>query len=107
MFEHSTSVQITVSRTVHRQPHIPTFGNVCRDIMNLIQACAAIISQWLPLIKMEAVICCQQCPDDDGFISVPPGATAQSVLRCQHGHISSLTREQQYWLQVPNTPEVC
>ena len=107
MFEHSTSVQITVSRTVHRQPHIPTFGNVCRDIMNLIQACAAIISQWLPLIKMEAVICCQQCPDDDGFISIPPGATAQSVLCCQHGHISSLTREQQYWLQVPNTPEVC
>ena len=107
MFEHSSSVQITVVRTVHRQLHIPTFGSVCRDIMKLIQACSEIICQWFPLITVEAAVCCQQCKDEDGFISLPPVATAQSLLRCQHHHISSLTREQQYWVEVPNTPEVC
>ena len=94
MFEHSSSVQITVLRIAHRQSHIPTFGSVCRDIMKLIQACSAIVCQWFPSIKVEAVLCCQQCTDEDGFISLPPGATAQSMLRCQHDHISSLTREQ-------------
>ena len=107
MFEHSSSVQITVVRTVHRQLHIPTFRSVCHDIMKLIQACSAIICRWLPSIEVEAVLCCQRCTDEDGFISLPPGATAQSLLRCQHGHISSLTREQQYWVDIPNTPEVC
>ena len=107
IFEHSSSVQITALRTEHRKPHIPTFGSVCRDIMKLIQACSAIIRQWLPSIKVETVLCCQQYPDQNHFISIPAGASAYSILRCQQNHNSSLTREQQYWMKVPNTPQVC
>ena len=118
MFEHSSSVQLTVVRTVHRQPHIPTFGSVCHDIMKLVKTCSATICQWLPLIKVDTVLRCEQClgqvhssseqcPGQVHFISIPDGATADSILRCQLDHISNLTREQQYWMEVPNAPEVC
>ena len=107
IFEHSSSVQITALRTEHRKPHIPTFGSVCRDIMKLIQACSATIRQWLPSIKVETVLCCQQYPDQNHFISIPAGASAYSILRCQQNHNSSLTREQQYWMKIPNIPQVC
>ena len=107
IFEHSSSVQITALRTQHRKPHIPTFGRVCRDIMKLIQACSATIRQWLPSIKVKAVLCCQQYPDPSHFIPIPAGATTDSILRCQHNHNSSLTRDQQYWMKVSDTPQVC
>ena len=107
IFEHSSSVQITALRTQHRKPHIPTFGRVCRDIMKLIQACSATIRQWLPSIKVKAVLCCQQYPDPNHFIPIPAGATTDSILHCQHNHNSSLTRDQQYWMKVSNTPQVC
>lgn len=100
IFQHTSSVQVTAVRIAPRLPHIPTFERVCHDIKMLIQECSC---KW----SVEAAFCCEHCPDKDHFVIIPPGATTQSMLRCQHGHISILTREQQYWLQVPNTPEVC
>ena len=107
IFEHSSSVELTVVRTLDRQPHIPTFGNVCHDIMKLIKTCSATVCQWLPLIKVDTALCCERCPGQAHFISIPDGATAHSILRCQCNHNSSLTKEQQSWMEVPNTPEVC
>ena len=104
IFEHSSSVQITVLRTEHRQPHIPTFASVCHSIMKLIQGCSASVRQWLPLVKVEVAFCCQQCPDKDHFTPIPPGATTSSILRCENDRNSNLTMEQQYWL---NIQEVC
>ena len=106
IFEHTSSVELTVVRTVDRQLHIPTFRSVCYDIMKLVEICSATVRQWLPLIKVDIVFRCEQRSDQIHFISIPPGATAQSVLRCQHDHLSSLTKEQQYWMKVPHTPEV-
>ena len=107
IFECFSSVQVTVVRTEHRQPHIPTFASVCRDVMKLIQACSATVRQWLPLIKVEVTLCCEQCPSKDHFIPIPPGATTSSILRCDSARNCSLTREQQYWIKIQSTPEVC
>ena len=107
IFEHSSSVQITVVRTKYRQRHIPTFGSVCRDIMKVIQTCSAIIHQWLPSINIEETFLCEKCPDKNHFIPIPNNAITDSLLHCSIGHRCSPTREQQYWLKIPNTPEVC
>ena len=91
----------------------PTFESMlpdpprrARPLLNSFSTCSN-PSGSSDMWSIEAAFCCEHCPDKDHFVIIPPGATAQSVLRCQHGRISSLTREQQYWLQVPNTPEVC
>ena len=110
--ELSSSVQITVVRTEHRKPHIPTFSNTCRGILKLIQACFATIHHWLPLINVNIAFFCERCREEEypvknHFIPIPPSSTATSVLRCQAAHNCSPTKEQQYWLEIPKTPEVC
>jgi len=107
ILEHTSSVQITVVRTYYRQPHIPTFGSVCCDILKLIQACFATIRQWLPLVDVEVTFFCEQCQLKDHFIPIPSGSTTTTVLRCQADQYCRPTKEQQYWLKIPNTPEVC
>ena len=105
--ERLSSVQIIVIRTEHRRQHIPAFASVCRDIMKLIQACSATLRQWLPLVRIEVAFRCEKCPDKDHFIYIPSDATAQSILSCECAQNSYLTTEQQYWVKVPNTLEVC
>ena len=105
--ERLSSVQIIVVRTEHRRQHIPAFASVCRDIMKLIQACSATLRQWLPLVKIEVAFRCEKCPDTDHFIYIPSDATTQSILSCERAQNSFLTTEQQYWVKVPNTLEVC
>ena len=107
IFEHSSSVQITVVRNEIRLPHIPTFAVVCHSIMELIQECSASVCQWLPSVKVEAALCCEQCPDKDHFVPILPGTTTSSVLRCQAGINCRFTNDQHHWLTIPNTPKVC
>ena len=103
--EQSSSIQINVVRVQHRQSHkIMTFRNTCYSIMELILACSATVSQWLPSVKVEASFLCEQCPH---FITIPHGADTDLNLRCEAGHHCNLTREEQYWLKIPSTPEVC
>ena len=103
--EQSSSVQINVVRIQHRKPHKNmTFGNTCCDIMELIWACSAIVGQWLPSVEVEAAFLCEQCPD---FITIPHGADTDLNVYCKGRHHCSLTREKQYWLKIPSTPEVC
>ena len=103
VMEHSLSVQITIFRTEHRQLHIPMFGNVCCDVMKLIQWCSATVLEWLPSIKLEKSFLCEQCSDKNHFIPISSCATTDSLLRCSAGHSCHLTKEQQYWLKIPNT----
>ena len=106
--EQSSSVQINVVRIQHRQSHeIMTFGNTCCAIMELIQACSGTVSQWLPSAEVKAAFLCEQCPDKNHFITIPHGAETSLNLRCKAGHSWNLTREKQYWLKIPSTPEVC
>ena len=103
--EQSSSVQINVVRIQHRKPHKNmTFGNTCCDIMELIWACSAIVGQWLPSVEVEAAFLCEQCPD---FITIPRGADTDFNVYCKARHYCNLTREKQYWLKIPSTPEVC
>ena len=103
--EQSSSVQIHVVRIQHRQSHkIMTFGNTCCAIMELIQACSATVGQWLPSVEVKAAFLCEQCPD---FITIPHGADTDLKIYCKARHHCNLTREQQYWLKIPSTPEVC
>ena len=103
--EQSSSVQINVVRIQHRQSHeIMTFGNACYNIMELILTCSAIVSQWLPSVEVKVAFLCEQCPD---FITIPHGADTDLILRCEAGHHCNLTKEKQYWLKIPSTPEVC
>ena len=102
--EQSSSVQINVVRIQHRKPHKNmTFGNTCCDIMELIRACSTIVGQWLPSVEVEAAFLCEQCPD---FITVD-GADTDLNVYCKARHHCNLTREKQYWLKIPSTPEVC
>ena len=106
--EQSSSVQINVVRIKHRQSHkIMTFGNTCCAIMELILACSAIVSQWLPSVEVKAAFLCEQCSDKNHFITIPHGAETGLNLRCKAGHSCNLTKEKQYWLKIPSTPEVC
>ena len=103
--EQSSSVQINVVRIQHRKPHKNmTFGNTCCDIIELIQACSAIVGQWLPSVEVEAAFLCEQCPD---FITIPHGADTDLIVYCKARHHCNLTREKQYWLKITSTPEVC
>ena len=103
--EQSSSVQIHVVRIQHRQSHKNmTFGNTCCAIMELIQACSAIVGQWLPSVEVKAAFLCEQCPD---FITIPRGADTGLIVYCKTRHHCNLTREKQYWLKIPSTPEVC
>ena len=103
--EQSSSTQINVVRIQHRQSHENmTFGNTCCDIMELIQACSATVGQWLPSVKVKAAFLCEQCPD---FITIPDGANTGLNVYCKARHHCNLTREKQYWLKIPSTPEVC
>ena len=103
--EQSASVQINVVRIQHRQSHeIVTFGSTCCAIMELIPECSAEVSQWLPSIAVKAAFLCEQCPD---FITIPHGADTGLNVRCKAGHHCNLTKEKQYWLKIPSTPEVC
>ena len=103
--EHSSSVQIDVVRIQHRQSHkIMTFGNTCCAVMELIQACSAIVGQWLPSVEVKAAFLCEQCPD---FITIPCGADTDFNVYCKARHHCNLTKEKQYWLKIPSTPEVC
>ena len=103
--EQSLSVQIHVVRIQHRQSHKNmTFGNTCCAIMELIQACSAIVGQWLPSVEVKAAFLCEQCPD---FITIPRGADTDLIVYCKTRHHCNLTREKQYWLKIPSTPEVC
>ena len=103
--EQSSSVEINVVRIQHRRSHeIMTFGNACYDIMELIQACSDTVSQWLPSVEVKAAFLCEQCPD---FITIPRGADTGLNLHCKAGHHCNLTKEKQYWLKIPSTPEVC
>ena len=105
IIEQSSSVQINIVRVQHRQSHkIMTFGNTCYSIMELILVCSATVSQWLPSVKVEAALLCEQCPH---FITIPHGANTDLNLRCKAGHHCNLTREKQYWLKIPCTPKVC
>ena len=106
--EHSSSVQITVARNKCRQPHIPTFATVCHSIMELVQECSASVCQWLPSVKVEAALRCEQCPDKDHFILILPGTTTSTVPLCQACNNCSFTNHQKHWLKIPSTqPEVC
>ena len=103
--EQSSSVQINVVRIQHRQSNkIMTFGNTCCAIMELIQACFAVVSQWLPTVEVNAAFRCEQCPD---FITIPCGADTDLNVYCKTRHHCNLTKEKQYWLKIPSTPEVC
>ena len=102
--EMSSSVQINVVRIQHRQSHNMTFGNTCCDIIELIQACSATVCQWLPSVEVKAAFLCEQCPD---FITIPHGANTGLNVYCKARHHCNLTREKQYWLKIPSTPEVC
>ena len=103
--EQSSSVQINVVRIQHCQSHkIMTFGNTCCDIKELIQACSTIVSQWVPSIEVKPSFLCEQCPD---FITIPHGADTGLNVYCKAHHHCNFTREKQYWLKVPSTPEVC
>ena len=77
-----------------------TFRNTCCAVTELIQACAGIVKEWLPSVEVKAAFLCEQCPD---FITILPGLN----LRCEAGHHCNLTKEMQYWLKIPCTPEVC
>ena len=106
--EQSSSIQMNVVRIQHRQSHkIMTFGNTCCAIMELIQACSATVSQWLPSVEIKAAFLCEQCSDKNHFITIPHGAETSLNLRCKAGHSCNLTKEKQYWLKIPSTPEVC
>ena len=106
--EQSSSVQINVVRIQHRQSHkIMIFGNTCCAIMELIQACFGTVSQWLPSVEAKAAFLCEQCSDKNHFITIPHGAETGLNLRCKAGHSCNLTKEKQYWLKIPSTPEVC
>ena len=106
--ERSSSVQINVVRIQHRQSHkILTFGNTCCDVMELILACSARVSQWLPSVEVEASFLCEQCSGKNHFITIPRGADTGLILRCENGNHCNLTKEMQYWLKIPSTPEVC
>ena len=103
--EQSSSIQINVVRIQHRQSHrIMTFGNTCRAVVELIQACFAIVGQWLPTVEVKAAFLCEQCLD---FITIPYGADIGLNVYCKARHHCNLTREKQYWLKIPSTPEVC
>ena len=103
--EQSSSVQINVVRIQHRQSHkIMTFGNTCCAIMELIHACSAIVGQWLPSVEVKPAILCEKCPD---FITIPCGADTGLNVYCKARHHCNLTKEKQYWLKTPSTPEVC
>ena len=103
--EQSSTVQINVVRIQHRPSHkIMTFRNACCTIMELILACSAIVKEWLPSVEVKPAFLCQQCPD---LITIPPGADTDLILRCEAGHLYNLTREEQYWLKISSTPEVC
>ena len=103
--EQSSSVQINVVRIQHRQSHKNrTFGSTCCDIMELIQECSATVREWLPSVEVKAAFLCEQCPD---FITIPHGADTDLNIYCKARHHSNLTREKQYWLKIPITPEVC
>ena len=106
--EQSSSVQINAVRIQHRQSHkIMTFGNACYNIMELILTCSATVGQWLPSVEVKAAFLCEQCPDKNHFITIPHGAETGLHLRCEVGHSCNLTKEMQYWLKIPSTPEVC
>jgi len=112
ILELSSSVQITVLRTKHRQSHVSTFRDICHGILKLIQECSATIHHWLPLINEEIAFFCEhcqgkECPVKISFIPIPPSSTTNSVLRCQAAHNCIPTKEQQYWLKIPKTPKVC
>ena len=98
ILEHSLSVQITVIRTQTRQSGAPTFMRVCHSIMKLIQECSATVCQWLPSVKVEAALRCEQCSDKNHFIPIPPDTTTSKVLRCQQDIICRLNSDQQNWL---------
>ena len=103
--EQFSSVQISVVRIQHRQSHkIMTFGNTCCAIMELIQACSAVVGQWLPSVEVKAAFLCDQCPD---FITIPCGADTGLNVYCKARHHCNLTKERQHWLKIPSTPEVC
>ena len=103
--EQSSSAQINVIRIQHRQSHRNmTFGNTCCAIMELIQACSATVGQWLPSVEVTAAFLCEQCPD---FITIPCGADTDFNVYCKTRHHCNLTKEKQYWLKIPSTPEVC
>jgi len=112
ILELPSSVQITVVRTQHRQLHIPTFRNTCHAILKLVQACSATIYHWLPSVNVEVAFFCEhcraeECPVKNHFIPIPPDSTTDSVLHCQADRMCSPRKEQQYWLKIPQTPEVC
>ena len=103
--EQSSSVQINVARIQQRPSHeTMTFGNTCCDIMELILACSATVSQWLPSVEVEAAFLCEHCPH---FITIPHGADTGLIVRCEDGHPCNLTKEKQNWLKIRSTPEVC
>ena len=103
--EQSSSIQINVVRIQHRQSHkIMTFGNTCRAVMELILACSAIVGQWLPSVKVNTAFLCEQCQD---FITIKCGANTDLNVYCKARHQCNLTKEKQYWLKIPSTPEVC
>ena len=106
ILEQSSSVQIKVVRTQHRQSHM-TFQNTCFDIISLIKKCSVTVCQWLPSVEVEAAFLCEHCPDKNHFIIIPPGATTNTDMYCKAGHHCNLTKEKQYWLKIPSTPEVC
>ena len=106
ILEQSSSVQIKVVRTQHRQSHM-TFQNTCFDIISLIKECSVTVCQWLPSVEVEAAFLCEHCPDKNHFIIIPPGATTNTDMYCKAGHHCNLTKEKQYWLKIPSTPEVC
>ena len=105
--EQSSSVQINVVRVQHRPSHkIMTFRNACYNIMELILKCSGIVKEWLPSVEVKAAFLCEQCSDKNHFITIPHGVDTDLILRCKAGHRCNLTREEQYWLKVPCTPEV-
>ena len=106
VMEHLSSVQITIFRTEHRPLHFPMFGSVCCDVMKLVEDCSATVLEWLPSIEVEKAFLCDQCSDKNHFIPISSCATTDSLLRCSTGHSCHLTKEQQYWLKIPNT-QVC
>ena len=106
ILEQSSSVQINVARNEHRRSHL-TFGEACCDIIKLIQACSVTVCQWLPSVEVQAAFLCEQCSDHSHYITIPPGAETDANLYCKAGHPCNLTKEKQYWLKVPSTPEVC
>ena len=102
--EHPDSIEVQVTRAAQGVLNVPPFGQVCQDILMMIEASIIEVHKWLPGVSVSTAFVCSTCFPEvpKHFVRFDRDTLTTSTVRCQNKklQVPGRSQSQQYWLKM-------